>query len=126
MSRFPEIIENHKQCYVLMVEGGDQSHYNPNFDWSRYLPTAVPLDRREHDRQVFQSPSAWSLLKLSHQNPRLPLQILHLLVSAHRPRPLLERYVACSQRPSLTNPAEDIALFPDAPQCPHRFGLGLL
>ncbi|KAF7440130.1 hypothetical protein PC9H_000474 [Pleurotus ostreatus] len=50
MSRFPEIIENHKQCYVLMVEGGDQSHYNPNFDWSRYLPTAVPLDRREHDR----------------------------------------------------------------------------
>ncbi|KAF9497538.1 hypothetical protein BDN71DRAFT_1387474, partial [Pleurotus eryngii] len=50
ISRFPEIIENHKQCYVLMVEGGDKSHYNPNFDWSRYLPTAVPLDRREHDR----------------------------------------------------------------------------
>ncbi|KAF5392813.1 hypothetical protein D9757_000908 [Collybiopsis confluens] len=36
--------------YMLMVEGADLAHYNPDFDWSRYLPSQVPLDRREHDR----------------------------------------------------------------------------
>ncbi|KAF9078472.1 hypothetical protein BDP27DRAFT_1207043 [Rhodocollybia butyracea] len=36
--------------YMLMVEGADQTHYNPNFDWSRYLPQQVVLDRKEHDR----------------------------------------------------------------------------
>ncbi|KIK68195.1 hypothetical protein GYMLUDRAFT_237288 [Collybiopsis luxurians FD-317 M1] len=36
--------------YMLMVEGADLAHYNPDFDWSRYLPPQVPLDRKEHDR----------------------------------------------------------------------------
>ncbi|KAJ7151924.1 fungal-specific transcription factor domain-containing protein [Mycena crocata] len=49
-SRFPEIIENPSDSYVLMVEGVDEAHYNPDFNWSRYLPSQVPLDRREHDR----------------------------------------------------------------------------
>jgi hypothetical protein len=49
-SRFPEIIENTNLCYVLLVPGVDDSHYNPDFDWARYLPPEVPLDRREHDR----------------------------------------------------------------------------
>jgi hypothetical protein len=33
-----------------MVEGVDESNYNPNFDWSRHLTADVPLDRREHDK----------------------------------------------------------------------------
>jgi hypothetical protein len=52
-SRFPEIIEKTSQCYVLLVEGVDDSAYNPDFDWSRHLPPEVPIDRREHDRYVY-------------------------------------------------------------------------
>ncbi|KAJ3753538.1 hypothetical protein EV360DRAFT_53319 [Lentinula raphanica] len=38
--------------YMLLVDEAAQTHYNPHFDWSRYLPSQVPLDRKEHDRQV--------------------------------------------------------------------------
>jgi hypothetical protein len=51
-SRFPEIIEKTSECYVLLVDGVDDSHYNPDFDWSRHLPPEVPLERREHDKYV--------------------------------------------------------------------------
>ncbi|KAG6811774.1 hypothetical protein H0H92_005904 [Tricholoma furcatifolium] len=36
--------------YTLLVENYDKEAYNPDFDWSRYLPASVPLDRKEHDR----------------------------------------------------------------------------
>jgi len=51
-SRFPAIVENPDATYVLLT-GDDDRHYNPDLDWSRYLPTAVPLDRRSHDKCVF-------------------------------------------------------------------------
>jgi hypothetical protein len=34
----------------LLVDGADQSKYNPDFEWSRHLPSAVELDRWEHDK----------------------------------------------------------------------------
>ncbi|KNZ79271.1 Nitrogen assimilation transcription factor nit-4 [Termitomyces sp. J132] len=47
-SRFP--LDSKSPRYVLLVDGFDNKNYNPDFDWSRYLPTSVPLDRKEHDR----------------------------------------------------------------------------
>ncbi|EDR10444.1 uncharacterized protein LACBIDRAFT_325474 [Laccaria bicolor S238N-H82] len=58
-SRFPAIAENPDATYVLLVDGVDDSHYNPNFDWSRHLPSNVPLDRRSHDKYT---PRALDLL----------------------------------------------------------------
>ncbi|TFK31543.1 hypothetical protein BDQ12DRAFT_739935 [Crucibulum laeve] len=52
VSRFPAIAENPSATYVLLVDGVDESHYNPDFDWSRHLPSVVPLDRREHDNHL--------------------------------------------------------------------------
>lgn len=49
-SRFPAIVEDPDDTYVLLLEGADETHYNPDLDWSRYLPSAVPLDRRGHDK----------------------------------------------------------------------------
>ncbi|KAF5384224.1 hypothetical protein D9615_003446 [Tricholomella constricta] len=48
LSRFP--LNSQAPRYVLLVEGFDEQNYNPDFDWSRYLPTSVPLDRKEHDK----------------------------------------------------------------------------
>lgn len=50
-SRFPT--EDPEAHYVLLVDGADDTYYNPDFDWSRYLPNAVPLTRNEHDRYIF-------------------------------------------------------------------------
>lgn len=50
-SRFPD--ENPQARYLLLVEGTDEAHYNPDLDWSRYLPSAVLLSRNEHDRYAF-------------------------------------------------------------------------
>ena len=36
--------------YILIVDAGSEVHYNPDFEWARHLPSAVPLDRRSHDR----------------------------------------------------------------------------
>ena len=52
-SRFPAVAENPYETYVLMVDGAQQSHFNPSLDWSRHLPSSnVPLDRPTHDRFV--------------------------------------------------------------------------
>ncbi|KAF9453398.1 hypothetical protein P691DRAFT_755650 [Macrolepiota fuliginosa MF-IS2] len=58
------ISENPDECYILLVGGADESHFNPNFDWSRYLPPEVHLDRREHDKildLVFKFFTSWCL-----------------------------------------------------------------
>ena len=49
-SRFPALAENPDDTYVLLVDGAHESHYNPSLDWSRNLPSNVPLDRPTHDR----------------------------------------------------------------------------
>lgn len=49
-TRFPDMLENNSETYILLVEGADLSTYNPDFDWSRYLPLEVPMERQEHDR----------------------------------------------------------------------------
>lgn len=49
-TRFLELREYPTETYILLVEGADLSTYNPDFDWSRYLPTEVPMERQEHDR----------------------------------------------------------------------------
>jgi hypothetical protein len=41
------------ETYILLVEGADLSTYNPDFDWSRYLPVEVPMERVEHDKYVY-------------------------------------------------------------------------
>ena len=54
-SRFPALAENPDDTYVLLVDGvqsSDSSHYNPTLDWSRHLPSNVPLDRPSHDKFV--------------------------------------------------------------------------
>ncbi|KAG6918313.1 hypothetical protein DXG01_015405 [Tephrocybe rancida] len=61
-SRFP--LKPQSPRYVLLVEGLEENNYNPDFDWSRYLPASVPLDRREHDKLldlVFKFFMSWCL-----------------------------------------------------------------
>jgi len=65
-SRFPAVAENPDETYVLMVDGhhAQPSHYNPNLDWSRHLPSNVPLDRPTHDRALdllFKFFTSWCL-----------------------------------------------------------------
>ncbi|KAJ2928460.1 hypothetical protein H1R20_g8634, partial [Candolleomyces eurysporus] len=63
-SRFPAIMENPDETYVLLLDGVDESHYNPDLDWARYLPNAVPLDRRGHDKALdllFKFLTSWCL-----------------------------------------------------------------
>ncbi|KAF8152932.1 hypothetical protein B0H34DRAFT_677166 [Crassisporium funariophilum] len=65
-SRFPALADNPDATYVLMVDGVKESdrNYNPDFDWSRHLPSAVPLDRRSHDRALdllFKFFTSWCL-----------------------------------------------------------------
>ena len=52
-SRFPALAENPDDTYVLLVDGVQSNHYNPTLDWSRHLPSSVPLDRPSHDKFVF-------------------------------------------------------------------------
>jgi len=49
-SRFPALADNLKETYVLLTDGVGDDHSNPDFDWSRHLPPAVPLTRRSHDK----------------------------------------------------------------------------
>ncbi|KAF9460391.1 hypothetical protein BDZ94DRAFT_1266118 [Collybia nuda] len=61
---FPSLGENPNARYVLLVNGADETQYNPDFDWSRFLPTNVPLDRVEHDKLldlVFKFFTSWCL-----------------------------------------------------------------
>jgi hypothetical protein len=50
-SRFPD--EKPQGRYLLLVDGTDEAHCNPDLDWSRYLPSTVLLSRNEHDRYAF-------------------------------------------------------------------------
>ena len=58
-SRFPDIVEDDR-CYVLLVDGVDQSKYNPDFDWSRHLPNTVEMNRWEHDKYDRSPTRRWS------------------------------------------------------------------
>ena len=49
-SRFPALAKNPDATYVLLTDGVPDDHYNPDFDWSRHLPSVVPLNRRSHDK----------------------------------------------------------------------------
>ncbi|KAH6903222.1 hypothetical protein BKA70DRAFT_603926 [Coprinopsis sp. MPI-PUGE-AT-0042] len=51
-TRFPKVIENPKDAYILLVEGADKRCYNPSFEWNRYLPKDVPLTRLQHDKAL--------------------------------------------------------------------------
>jgi len=49
---------------VLLVDGVDESNYNPDFDWSRHLPPEIFLERREHDKLLdllFKFFTSWCL-----------------------------------------------------------------
>jgi len=50
VSRSREVVKNPSGRYVLDVDGVDESDINPHLDWSRYLPSEVNLDRKEHDK----------------------------------------------------------------------------
>jgi hypothetical protein len=63
-----------------------------------------------------------STLNSSPQNPRPPIQILHLLVPAHCSRPLPARHVSHHLRASLTVTAQNDPLFANATQCTDRCG----
>ncbi|KAG6887908.1 hypothetical protein C0992_010284 [Termitomyces sp. T32_za158] len=61
-SRFPPNPKSPR--FALLVNSLDDKNYNPDFDWSRYLPTSVPLDRKEHDKLidlVFKFFTSWCL-----------------------------------------------------------------
>ncbi|RXW17748.1 hypothetical protein EST38_g8099 [Candolleomyces aberdarensis] len=61
---FPAIVNRPDNTYVLLLEDVDECHYNPDLDWARYLPGAVPLDRRGHDKAldlVFKFLTSWYL-----------------------------------------------------------------
>jgi len=64
ISRFPDMAEITSETYILLVDGADLSTYNPDFDWSRYLPVEVPLERQEHDKLLdllFKFFTSWCL-----------------------------------------------------------------
>ncbi|KAF6746001.1 fungal-specific transcription factor domain-containing protein [Ephemerocybe angulata] len=53
-----------KDKYDLLLDGGNGSNYDPDFDWSRHLPTTLPLNRREHDKALdllFKFATSWCL-----------------------------------------------------------------
>ncbi|KJA23958.1 hypothetical protein HYPSUDRAFT_39482 [Hypholoma sublateritium FD-334 SS-4] len=63
-SRFPALAQNPDATYVLLTDGVPDDHYNPDFDWSRHLPSIVPLDRRSHDKAldlIFKFFTSWCL-----------------------------------------------------------------
>ncbi|KAK7042491.1 Zn(2)-C6 fungal-type domain-containing protein [Favolaschia claudopus] len=50
--------------YVLQLDDVDPRETHPEIDWSRYLPSEVPLTRREHDKILdlsFRFFTAWTL-----------------------------------------------------------------
>ncbi|KAJ3560388.1 hypothetical protein NP233_g10873 [Leucocoprinus birnbaumii] len=64
ISRLWAVTENPAETYTLLVDGTDEGHFNPHFDWSRHLPTEVHLDRREHDKLldlIFKFFTSWCL-----------------------------------------------------------------
>ncbi|KAJ7747455.1 hypothetical protein DFH07DRAFT_1062746 [Mycena maculata] len=82
-SQFPEIVQNPAASYILMIDGVDGTHLNPDVDWSRYLPSQVPLDRREHDRVLdlcFKFFTMWCMRVV----PALFLRDMHRYLSIPR------------------------------------------
>ncbi|GLB39659.1 putative fungal specific transcription factor [Lyophyllum shimeji] len=80
-SRFP--LNSQAPRYVLLVDGVDEQNYNPDFDWSRYLPASVPLDRKEHDKLLdllFKFFMSWCLRIV----PDLFLRDMHQSLSTPR------------------------------------------
>ncbi|TFK73147.1 hypothetical protein BDN72DRAFT_247720 [Pluteus cervinus] len=93
ISRFPAIAEDPGASYVLVVDGIDLTHYDPDFDWSRHLPAAVPLDRRAHDQILdltFRFFTSWCLRIF----PPLFLRDMHraLSVPVSQPAPKTAHY----------------------------------
>ncbi|KXN81352.1 Nitrogen assimilation transcription factor nit-4, partial [Leucoagaricus sp. SymC.cos] len=92
-SRLWSISEDPTQSYTLQIDGANESHYNPSFDWSRHLPHEVPLQRKEHDKilhRLFMFFIRWCLRAV------LPLFLRDmyraLTVSAHQTAPRLSHY----------------------------------
>ncbi|TFK73146.1 hypothetical protein BDN72DRAFT_247733 [Pluteus cervinus] len=93
VSRIPPVVEEPDQSYVLYVEGVDEAHINTTLDWSRYLPSSVPLTRREHDRLLdllFKFLTCWCLRII----PALFLRDMWKVLStpAHLPPPKIPHY----------------------------------
>ncbi|KAJ4490322.1 hypothetical protein J3R30DRAFT_3420874 [Lentinula aciculospora] len=83
ISIIPDVEIDFSARYMLLVDGADQTHYDPDFDWSRYLPLQVPLDRREHDRVLdllFKFFSSWCMRIV----PVLFLRDMYRYLSVHR------------------------------------------
>ncbi|KAF9555002.1 hypothetical protein CPC08DRAFT_643525, partial [Agrocybe pediades] len=112
-SRFPELAENPHATYVLLVDGVNEEHCNPDLDWSRHLSTSVPLDRRSHDRALdllFKFFTSWCLRIV----PPLFLRDMYRACSAplNAPPPKTPHY-----SPMLHNALVSLALaFLDDPQ----------
>ncbi|PPQ92012.1 hypothetical protein CVT25_004869 [Psilocybe cyanescens] len=92
-SRFPALAENPDATYVLVVDGVNDDFCNPDFDWSRHLPTAVPLDRRSHDKALdllFKFFTSWCLRMI----PALFLRDMYraLCVPSSQPPPKTPHY----------------------------------
>jgi hypothetical protein len=70
-------------AHELQLDGVDTSHVNFDFDWSRHLPSEVPLTRGEHDKQVLTSRVMvfFGLTTTLDQGSGSSLQVLHLVVS---------------------------------------------
>ncbi|KIM40989.1 hypothetical protein M413DRAFT_157684 [Hebeloma cylindrosporum] len=64
LSRLSYIADNMDATYVLLVDGVSEDHCSPDLDWSRHLPSAIPLTRRSHDRALdllFKFFTSWCL-----------------------------------------------------------------
>ncbi|KIY71692.1 hypothetical protein CYLTODRAFT_368800 [Cylindrobasidium torrendii FP15055 ss-10] len=80
-SRFSK--ENINTRYILQLTDADAAHYRPDFDWSRYLPSIVPLDRKEHDKLLdllFKFFTSWCMRVV----PDLFLRDMYITLSVPR------------------------------------------
>ncbi|KAJ3799488.1 hypothetical protein GGU11DRAFT_679358, partial [Lentinula aff. detonsa] len=83
ISIIPDVETDFGARYMLLIDGADQSYYDLKFDWSRYLPSQVPLDRKEHDRildLLFKFFTSWCMRIV----PVLFLRDMHRYLSVHR------------------------------------------
>ncbi|KAJ7720832.1 hypothetical protein B0H16DRAFT_1738664 [Mycena metata] len=76
-----QALEDSNASYVLLVD--DSAGYDPNFDWSRYLPREVPLKRREHDKILDVSFKFFTMFSL-RLVPSLFLRDMHRALSVPR------------------------------------------
>lgn len=109
-SRLPDIVDNPAARYVLLLDGVDESYYDPYLEWSRYLPSSVGLDRREHDKQVNTFSTIPFKANLIPKIARPLVQVLHLLVLARRTSTLPQRHVQSPQRPCIPDSSQNASL----------------